>query len=303
MKKIVLIVFLSVVFILLSACGNLFRESDKKSQQGYKCYVCDITNDGIIKDAEKDWWLGLSVSDESVAKEKKYKYEDFEFLYEYKNSNYLKNSPERVDVFYNKENGITVKFYSDSGEFAGIHYNTLINDEYFLKEDVDKPYENALGMAKRIASTYINIDEFVIKEEITNMQSPASESEETDESSQFKIYSFEFIKYAGKYATGESVYVNITSKGDLRTLAIKNIGLTDKIKDQKLDEDKLKASVESKLNDLYSEKYKYSYNITKQVFTLSPENQPVIVSDIEVHVESRDGLEYNTGVVLAAVIQ
>ncbi len=295
-----MIIVIFAIGIIMGGINNR-REQGNGLQQGYQSYVCDMANDGIIKKAEKDWWSGLSVYDESVVKEKNFKYGDLECIYEYQDSHYLKYSPERVDVYYNEENGVTATFYSGSGEFAGIHYNNLINDDYYMKKDVEEPNEYTWAMAKMIATTYIDSNDYSV-EKVEEDYIYTSLPNSAIDCAHFKIYTFEIINCSGKYATGESVYVSITEKGDLLTLSINNIGLAKKIKELKIDEDKIKASVESKLKELYDEKYKYSYEINEQIITFSPENKPVMVSDIKVHIESSDDVDINTNVVLATAL-
>ena len=63
----------------------------------------------------------------------------------------------------------------------------------------------------------------------------------------------------------------------------------------------MQKSIDKKLNKIYTEDlgYDYTYKIVKQTLAYSPENDLVVVSQIEVSVKDK----YNTGVLLATVIE
>lgn len=289
MKKFILIyIMLSCIFAV--SCGNTVE--NKK----YKSYVCNMANDGIISKFEKDWWTGKSVFDVSVEERKAFLFKSDIYSAEYTFSRWAKNGPTRIDYFYDKNQGATLKFESSTGKFAGIHFDSLLTDEYISKQDKDNSYEYALDMAKRIATEYIDIDKY--KFEHSQMTVPG-----VNENFEVILYMFEFTKYINDFKTSERVYINITSKGDLFTLNVSNIGLFDATHNIKIDKAALDDSVKLKLKDLYEDEYQYKYKIFGQTLTYSPENVLTVISAIEVELMTNESDVFHTGLELATVIE
>ncbi len=266
------------------------KVNDKGQEfEGYDSYICDMTNDGIIKDVEKDWWMLRIKHDSSVEKEKKVTFQGVSYNCSYIYSTIGAYHPFFRDVYEDEDKDVDISIDSSSGEIVGYHRKGLSSTEYYLKPEIYVTAESALPMAKEIASQYININDYTIVTTVHDMTQ--------SDTQKLKEYTFEFIKCISGYFTSERIYIAITSKGDFRTISVDNIGLF-KDKQISINKEMLDQSIDVKLNAIYSDKYEYTYNIDKQVITYSPEGDLVICSQVEV---SLVGL-YSTGVVLVTII-
>lgn len=117
---------------------------------------------------------------------------------------------------YNDDEGYYLADVRD-GSFLGIHYTDLVDKEYYLKDELENPYEDALTIAKNIAMQQIDVDEYRIEESVYQFDS----SEEGV--APVKLYTFRFVKFVGEFRSSNWVYIQVTSKGDLRTIGMRNL--------------------------------------------------------------------------------
>lgn len=287
MKKI-LIICCVVCCMFISACGN------PSTTKAYESYVCDMANDGIISEFEKTWWTGLPIIDENIQAVKNFSFASESYAGEYDSSLFAKNSPVRFDRYYDKEKGVSLKFESQTGKFMGIHFDSLLKNDYIAMTDKDNSHEFALETATRLASEYIDTEKYTLEEEESVVYATDNDSNKVI------LYTFRFVKYIDGFATSEQVYVNVTSKGDLFTLTVSNIGLFDNAGDIKIDRKALDESLNSKIKALYGDRYTYLYDIYKQTLTYSPDGELTVVSAIDL--ELRSDVTLVSGVMLATVI-
>lgn len=274
MKKAILIcVILSCIFVI--SCGNI---AENKT---YKSYMCNTAKSEL---------------DTSAQAQKAFSFKSDIYSGEYTFSRWAGNGPIRIDYYYDKNQDATLKFESQTGKFAGIHFGSLLTDEYISKPDRDNSYEYALDMAKHIAAEYIDTSKYRL--EHSQMTVP-----DVNDNFEVLLYTFEFTKYVDGFKTSERVYINITSKGDLFTLNVSNIGLFNDTQDIRIDKNALDNSIKLKLKDLYADEYQYTYKISRQTLTYSPENTLTVVSAIEVELTANENDVFNTGLELATVVE
>lgn len=108
-------------------------------------------------------------------------------------------------------------FNANNEEFVGVHFYEMLNDDYVKMADKENADSYAFETAKKIASQYIDIDMYEIN--ISESLIPISSGENVT------IYEYEFIRFLDGWPTSDRMYISITSKGDLRTLHVENVGL------------------------------------------------------------------------------
>ena len=292
MKNICNFCLLFLSMLVLAACN--INTAGKVDFQGYETYVIDMTNDGLVEKIERDWWSGISTTDETVEKNKTVTYDGTEYIVEYDRSQCRGFEHSSTDVYRNRD--VEFYFYSEDGAFKGFHFGMFGNGD-FLEPDIEESYKYAVAKAKEVATQYIDIEDYQIEEDI---------SVHDDEDYQVTLYTFRFIKYIGNYRTTDDLYIQITSKGDVRTFDLGEIGAFDELKDMEVDVEKLEASIENKFNYIYNDApYNIIYNkedVVKQTMAYTPERQLVIVTQIEPYVDTGYGTGFETGIVLATEI-
>ena len=288
MKKFLFVLFV-ICLLFCTACNTYENEPIKSSK--YTSYVTDMANDGLIINAEKEWWNGKSMKVEDVAKRRSFIVDGEKKEFNYKHSQYIRRQPQRTDVYRNDEVEVWVSSVDET--VKGYYYHHMITDDYYEKKDVSNPYEFALQKAKEVASKYVNIEEYRVEEEIV---------EDERSTGKMTYYIIRFVKYIDTIRTSDYVYIGVTSKGDVREMYTSNIGIFDHIETETIDLSEVELSVKNKLELLYGEKKTYSYTIVEQTMAYSPEEDLVLESVIEVEVELDNGSRYNTGVVISTVV-
>lgn len=289
MKRCVFIILTILYILSLGAC-SLSQETEKAEL--YNSYVVDAANDGIITEVEWEWWLGQRINNKEAAASKKWLDGEKEMVVQYSYSDYLPFSCVLTD-FYNGE-GCILSYCSDNGKLVGVHYSNLINKDYYQRKDVEDPYHFAKEKAMNMAKEYIEISSYRLDESTQTLSY-------TDET--ITLYTFKFIKCINEYMTSDYFYVQITSKGDLRTMRLGDIGIYNNVDLSTVDKDKLEQSIAHKMRELYHTQGKYSYSIQEQSFAFTPEGEAVIVSRIYVNIVLSDREEYDTLVFIASGIE
>lgn len=293
MQKTVIVVFVTCL-LLLSACSGASSETsaDKPSHNTYDSFIVDMANDGIITDVEKDWWLGYSTIQDVDEHTKIVEVNGKEHTVTYLISMSQKYSDVPLDRFYDDE--LYIEYSSLDGTFRCVNYHSLIDDDYYMSNDIEDPYENAYKMAMQIASQYISISDYTLIEnqrEFTSKDLP-----------RFTEYSFQFLKFVGEYETTDYLNIYITSKGDVRILDIRDIGRYDTIQSSLIDNSAVDASVVAKLDELYGKDGTYTYEICRQTLTYTPEGELAVASVIDLEIKRNTGSDISTAIILATIV-
>ncbi len=285
MKKMIAM-FSAVILVLSMCCTACSREGNKPKL--YDSYVCDMMNDGIIQKAETDWWSVIRPNNPSAEQQKKLTYDGTTYNFVYSTSRGGRYDSFDIDRYTDSTHGIDISVIQGSNDIVGFHRWGLITDEYSFEPDVYATPESALPMARKIASRYIDVDEYRLDVEVVQMGKRAKE---------YKSYAFRFVRCIDDFYTSERVYVFISSKGDLITFHFRNLGLF-KDKQISVDKDALEKSIKAKLDELYASNYAYDYTIERQTLAYTPGGDLAVVSQITVSLVDIG----NTGVDLTTVI-
>lgn len=286
MKKIIYTLVLMLSF-LLTACNT------ELSSRNYNSFVCDYANDGIITSAEKDWWIGGGQTRQNAELQKNVTYENEVYRGIYKDSYIGVGTHLMIDRYTDTEKGVILYYKSSTEQFSGIHFYSLLNDKYLSKEEpLDET--GALEAAKKVVSQYIDVEEYHIDKEESIYPQNAQTGDDM-----VKLFHFSFIRKINEFDTSDQAEITVTSKGDLFSLNLCDVGLFSEKEIPEINGTELTASIEKKLNDIYSKYSTYSYNIVNQTLTISTDDRMVVVSQIEVRLDD----SHNTGVILATEIQ
>lgn len=281
-------------------CLSMFIGCEKNkefTENTYISYVTNMANDGLLKKIDKDWWNGARSKRDNAEKNKTVKHKDTEFKGEYQDS-YVRNNNWYVTDRYKTEDNKTFYLRADNGQFLGyFDISEQFDSMEISLEAISDPHNNAVKKAKEIASQYVDISKYTMKED-----EPSEYSLKTTQAEgKTTLYTFEFIKQVAGFDTNDTVYVEVSAKGQVRTLKISNTGEFDKINNFNVDVEKLNKAIEEKMQDLYGDYASYNYVITEQTLTYTPENNLAIVSLIELTVNTGE-TTINSGVVLTTVI-
>ena len=296
MKYIKSILALFLCLSIFTACNTNKSETPDtvkiKPSSVSGTYVCDIANDGILGVLEKDWWIGSYTTNSKAPKTLSIEFENNLYNCEYEDSE-LNRLNWRTEDYYGTGNDITISVDSIDQTFRSFHKGRLTYE--FLMKDLTDPHKEAMEIAKKYASKYIDISEYSLEENKPYSYSDLMDGEEV----KIPLYTFRFIKYVDTYPTADEVYVQITSKGTLRTIHVDNIGAFDNVDLSNLDSREVENSIDKKIREIYSNKVTMqSYAVEKNTLTYSPEGDLIIVSDVILNIDNG----HKTEVTLATVI-
>ena len=281
MKKIVsLLLILCLIFSFVSC------STEKNAQLKYESYVTDAGSDGVAQ-LEKTWWSEASGIDESAEKQKKLKVDDIECSVEYQDSfmgrvgciEYLRYENDDVEMYFEK----------DSGDLLYITWwSSMTGESYYQKDDIENPGEYAEALAKKIAEKYIDIEKYTLvsSQDERDLFSPA-----------YKIFGFTYRKYIDGYPTNDVLKLRITSKGDVMSLEIADNCRYDNIDTDKINIEEVNKSVASKIEEMYGDKYTYSYNMYKDsgyIIGKTPDGEATIVTLYQVDLTTKEGVKFST---------
>ena len=289
--------FRYIMLVMLCLSMLIGCEENKEFVENtYISYVTNMSNDGLLKAVDKDWWSGIESKRDNAEENKTVIHKDIEFKGEYKNS-YIRNNNWYVTDVYKTDDNKTFYLRADNGEFLG-YFD--ISQEFDRKESTLKernnPHNDAEKLAREIAAEYVDISKYDMREE-----TPSEYSLITDKEEKTTIYTFEFVKQMAGFDTSDTVYIQVSAKGQVRTLKISNTGEFDKINNLTVNMEKLNNSIKEKMLALYGDYSSYNYEVTEQTLTYTPENNLAIVSLVEVTVNTGE-TTIDSGIVLTTVI-
>ncbi len=285
--KIRVLCVLVLCALWLSGCGAKEEKTVYSGVGG--SYIVDGSND-IASKIEVDWWLGKSTQKDSLKETKKTEKiqgKTYDTAYE---KSLLENFDwQYTDVYSAK--GITL--YYKEGSFTGYH----ITSREFLDAQKEiampsDPYQNALSVAQKCAEQYIRTEDYVLEETIVNSF--------YDIDLPMTVYVFRFVKHHSGFRTSESVYVEVTEKGGIRSFHIKNIGAFDGSLEIQIDKQAIEQSVANVLENTYGgEERLLEYEIVKQTLTYTPEGDLAVCSQVE----GTRAAGTKTGIVITTVLE
>lgn len=252
-------------------------------------YIVDGSND-IASKIEVDWWLGKSTQKDSLKETNKTeKINEITYDTTYEKSLLENFDWQYTDVYSAK--GITLYYKEEN--FTGYH----ITSREFLDTQKEiampsDPYQNALSVAQKCAERYIRTEDYVLEETIVNSF--------YDIDLPMTVYVFSFVKHHSGFRTSESVYVEVTEKGGIRSFHIKNIGAFDGSLEIQIDKQAIEQSVANVMENTYGgEERLLEYEIVKQTLTYTPEGDLAVCSQVE----GTRAAGTKTGIVITTVLE
>lgn len=279
-SKIVLLILTLCVFGL-TACSNA-------QQSSYKSYVSDMANDGLISEMDVQWWSGATEHFDVETKDI-----SVTFLGNTYDCTYHGSERHRLDSYwthiYETEDGTKLGF--SEGQNALCTYFTRgwdFWDAEAVSPDPILSYDELESIAKRIASSFIDLSEYTLEYELDDYADP--------------IYMFRFYKYRGSFRTNDMVLVWLTERGHLHSLVTGEIGKFDNFDPGKIKGEDVTASIEEKLQELYGDYYTFTYSVWNQTIAFTPTHKFALVSVIEVRLFSEKVSDSGTLVSLSTIL-
>ena len=262
----------------------------------YESYVTNTSNDGIVTSIEKNWWSGGKNQDILAKRSMSISIDNVKVDGEYQESYYATLDWQKQRE-YESESGVVFHINDETNEMIGFHKGASrawLNEEFSIKTEHLSETEIE-KIADSYVSKYIDISEY--KKEKSDDYPVYYNSRE------IPLYTYEYTKYRGEFRTYDHVYLQITANGTIRTFHIYNLSAFDTVTTDKIDKEKLAASIDEKIKNLYGEKcVSYRYEIMKQTLTFSPDKDLVVASQIEVYITDKGGNEYGSGLVLSTIV-
>lgn len=288
MKRI--IVILLIIMLFLASCGV----DNKNVESKYQSFVCDMANDGIVSKADVDYWMGISRTNDSAPQSQRVVFEGEEYNAVYYSSWIGSLWPFEVNEYHSDDNKATFYLRADNDELV---YYGLISWTSLVDKFREHPLslEEARDIADELAEKHINITEYFVTESIK----PVSFYEGDD----YVNYYFEYVRYVDGLPTTDTVNITLGYNGGLIFAGWPNAGLFSDKGNINIDISEIDRSVESKLEEVYGEKYDFSYEQSFRKLTYTPEMELAVVTGLNISLLLKGGGEsYNSGIVIVTIM-
>lgn len=293
MKKIIIIIFVFAIFLV----GCDIKEKNKKT------YIVDYVNDGVLTSVEKCIWTDCYFNNSNAVT-----YFTFNFMGKSYNAKYQKSINDKLNSYitdiYKTEDGI--KFGLRSGTSQMVMLN-LMNKNFYtnepIKDDNIKTNNEAIDFATTIAKNYIDIidyeifpeDEDVIKYEIDGK-----------EFSLF-LYTITFARKINGYLTSDYISIKITSKGNIASIKMGDIGVfNDRYSNILMKQkDIILKNISSTIEFSYTEKgYTFeNNNVYFQRVVVTPDGELCLYSRANVEIINLEGEKISTAIGVLTYIE
>lgn len=290
-------VMLLICAILIGMCGCKAEKLEK-----YQSVVISTANDGTGISVDRNYWDGVFVKKDSlqgVSRTIQCNNNQYSGTYMWSITDKLESY---VTDIYVTEDRVRFGLHERTGEVVLINLMTkdFFDTEPYL-DDVKNPEENALEYAKTIAKTYVtSIDEYEIL-----VDEPSVYYKERDgQTYKISYHMITFAKKIGGFFTSDYISVKISSKGNLASISMGDIGAFDKFNIE-IDEDLLQTSVLTKVSDA-CKKAKYDAmdpEVNDQKLAVTPDGQVCVYSEASVTISVTEEKEVVTGLSILTVIE
>lgn len=289
-------VFLAFLLVL---CLLLSTSCDEKDANLYKSMVTDVASGGIGVKTERNVWTGMYYEKKDMIDQ------SCDVLGKTYVGQYRKSIEEKLNSYttdvYRDSDYIEFGLRSDTKKLVYINFmnNAFYDTEPFLN-DVDNPQENAIQLAQEIAEEYVgSISDY---EQI--LEEPRIRYEEKDgKTYQITYYVITFAKKIGGYYTSDYIAIRITSKGNVASIKMGDIGAFNNI-NIVLDSENAAKSIASKTKEVYSQTG-YSvvnFNIVDQKLAITPNQDICLYSRLDVQLCVNPEITIETGLALLTLI-
>lgn len=295
MRKKFLVYILMSIFItsILLGCRT------KKSLR-YESSLADVSLDGVTADTiELDYWTG-SYFEKTEMPDKTYTVMNQQYTGTYSRSIVDKLNSYTTD-FYRSENTVEFGLRSDTGQLVFIN---LMTKQFFDKEpyldDVANPQDTAIQIAREIAAQYVtDIDDYDQLPQVPTTQ----DKEKDGVTYTISYYIVTFAKKIKGYYTSDYISVKVSSKGNLCSIIMGDIGAFDDLKFS-IEPDLVAGSVRDKTEAIYKEK---EYLVTdcdigEQKLVLTPEGDFAIYSNVDVWLQTEADTSLSTRIFILTKI-
>jgi hypothetical protein len=219
---IVLGLFLSIT-VCCAGCGNNINGFD--NQDVINCYILSLSNvlsekseSNFSMAEEAQWWNGVSFSSEVAPREMTIEFAGKEYSGTYRNSRYDSYNSFATD-YYDGEDGLIFGINSSNEEIVYINLKTLSFFEEEPRLDDNEHIESeGIEFAKAYASMLANIDGYTLLPPYVAAYQPDS-GEPT-----MMLYTYTFTKQIADEVSSAYVSVQLTSKGNLASIVVGDIG-------------------------------------------------------------------------------
>ena len=277
--------------ILVSIFGMVTGCQAGSKMEMYESYVIDVSNSDASANVKADhypWPDPERIGSTAKNYRQKLQFMGKDYEGEFLRATAYPLTPETGNV-YRTSDGIQFSLSRENGE---LKYFSFMSKTFFdkepLLEDVQNPEQAAIDIATRLAEEYIDTSDYT-RTVTLDIHSKGTERE-------YKIYDVDFTRYIQGYITRDTIYVTVTSKGNLAALSIGYLGGFD---DFTLEIDK------QKVNDHAIAKVKEKYaNTPYTVVDIVIENQALtetqtgeigICSKVKVTLKGASGHTFNAG--------
>lgn len=283
MKKHRLIVIAFALSVVLSGCGKV-EEAKSKPLTVDATYITDISNDGVVNLAI-EYKRYVSVTRADAPPEFTVEFGGVQYTGKYTVS--MRGDCSFYFDRYATSDGMAFMVNAETGAFQGIH---LCDDGYYErvwpKEDQLSSEEDAIKIAEKYAGKYIDISK-------CQVEVLADESVMEFDGTKYKgtIYYVRFRKCVAGMLTMDSLKVGVTSKGDLMSLHMAEIGAFDGIQDGDVPLEEISAAVEAKLKEKFQD-CRDTYlgcEIEEHTLVMMPDKTFAVLSEVAVSVKKDAG--------------
>ena len=287
----------------LSACANTSNNTaantttsittagieHTSSLPAYESYICSMTNDGYITSADKDWWSGGYIKESIKDTKMNVNIGTGDFSVSYKQSHLKVGNRTKTHSYIDTKNDLTYYTRSDTGEFLGFFFGVAPMKEQDNLPDIPNTETAILDMADKYVSAYINTDKYIRTHSVNESRSAPNTH----------VYNIVYTKYIGDLATADTLYIEITSKGFVKSLHMYNISAFDSIT-CKIDMSKVNDSIANKVNASYTNKV-VEYKVEKQYLGYTPDGDLIVISQLRVTLSDSEG-NIETGLVISTAV-
>ena len=282
--KILLNFTLCLSLLLLVGCSSTSNE---------RTFIIDVVNDETKLTPELTFWSQKYFENDTVSKEKEIVFENVSYKCLY-NKSQIRKWQSYITDLYSDKNGFTFGFKNNTNELVLLN---LMNNEFFetepYKENLDNAGTFAMEYAKKLAKNYINVIDYelIIEEPKTDFFNK--------ENVEYSItyYTFTFAKKINNVYSSDFLSVKITSKGNLASLYIGDIGAFNNLNRDNFSMNEINSLITEKIQNVYKSKnYEVLENkIDYQRIVLTPEGEFAIYTAVNVLLNSSDN-KLNSGV-------
>lgn len=293
--KAMLAIGLSMVLLCTAGCQ---AESGTEFEL-YQSVVSDVTTNLVGVESEVESVSGYFQKSEMQGVTKTIEFRGAQYCGRYVKSS--KDGCSYITDIFSDENGIYFGLRADTG--AIVSFNRM-NKQFFETEpyldEMSDPVTELPLLAREIAGDYVQgIDDY----EMTAEKPTVRYKEKDGKSYRISYHVFVFTRNIKGFATSDSVYVKMTSKGNLASIALGDIGVFSGI-DIDFDKNTANASADQKMKDVY-QKAGYSIlqsSVQKQTLMVTQDGLVCLITQINVQIKDSSKEEYGTGVVIRTTV-